>query len=163
MITETRKIGDNDYTVTMLPLAQWQALRNDIWPTLMGILPGVIDDLGDHHLPTREQLVDVVRSVSVMLPLQPAAYERIIKLLHACSSVSGQPGYLSNVAEMYWAKIRYAEMGEWLAFALEVQIVPFLSGLPLVSLHRLARVKASLSPSMSTGRHGDSFGRDTEH
>ena len=158
MKEETRQIGERRYTVTMLPLAQWQQLRDAVWPTLMGVIPDIVDR---GETPTVEQFADVVRSMSVLLPLQPESYRTVIRLLHECSSVEGKPGRLSNIAEIWWAEQGYADLGEWLAFALEIQLVPFLRGLPLVSLRRLSRDRPSLSPITSTGISGDSSGEGT--
>jgi len=148
--SESRKIGGHRYTVTMLLLDQWQDLRDAVWPTLMGVIPDVVEA----DKVTKEQLTDVVRSASVLLPLQPESYRTAIRLLHECSEVDGQAGRLSDVGEIWWAEQGYAELGEWLAFALEIQLVPFLHSLPLASLRRLAQGRPSASPITSTGMSG---------
>jgi len=151
MKSETRQIGEHTYTVMMLPLSQWQQLRDAIWPTLMGVIPDIIDHA---DAPTAEQLTDVVQSASVLLPLQGEAYRAALKVLQACSQVEGRPGYISNIAELWWSDTGYAELGGWLAFALEVQFVPFLCGLPFVGLHRLVESTRSQSPLTLSGRSG---------
>lgn len=153
MRSESCQIGGRKYTVTMLPLSQWQQLRDAVWPTLMGVIPDVVEKGGK---PSTKQLSDVIRSVSVLLPLQPESYRTAIRLLQEASEVEGQAGRLSNVGEIWWAETGYSDLGEWIAFALEVQLVPFCSGLPLESLHRLAQGKQSQSLGTSTGISGGS-------
>lgn len=153
MKSETRQIGDHRYTVTMLPLSQWQQLRDAVWPTLIGVLPDLLDR---DESPSAEELADAVRSASIMLPLQPESYRAALKILHECSTVEGKTGYLSTIAEIWWAETGYAELGEWLAFALEVQLVPFLSGAPLASLRRMAQGRQSASQITSIGMSGGS-------
>lgn len=153
MRTETRQIGEHTYEVTMLPLMQWQQLRDAVWPTLMGVIPDIVEG---SDKPTPEQFSDVIRSVSILLPLQGDSYRTAMKLLQESSKVEGRPGYIANIAELWWAEAGYAELGEWFAFALEVQLVPFLSGLPLASLNRLAQARRSASQTTSIGRSGGS-------
>ena len=153
MREESRQIGEHRYTVTMLPLAQWQDLRDAVWPTLMGLTPDIVDSGGD---PGEDQYRDLIRSVSVLLPLQPDSYRAALRLLQTCAKVDGQQGYLSSVGEVWWAQQGYAELSEWVAFSLEVQLVPFLRGLPLASLHRLSKVRQSQSRSTSIGTSGGS-------
>lgn len=152
MITVSREIGEHTYEVTTLPLAKWQRLKAVVWPVLMGMLP---DTMTGVKRPSDEQLTDIVRSVSILLPLQEEASKTAVKILQECSKVEGRPGYLSSIGEVYWAETSYAEFGGWLAFALEVQFVPFLRALPLESLGRLSgAARESRSQVTSTGPSG---------
>lgn len=154
-MSERRQIGGHTYEVTMPPLTPWQQIKEAVWPTLMGLLPDASDESGA----SREVLVDVVRALSVLLPLQPESHARALKILHDYSTVDGQAGPLSRVSEVWWSQAGYAEFGAWQAFALEVVLVPFLCELPLAAIHRLAakaRASASRITSPGIGPYGTS-------
>ena len=150
---EQRTIGGHVYTVSILTLTLWRQLQTAVWPVIVGLLPDLVER---KEQLTKDEIVDVVASASVLLPLQTEAHDKVLSLLEACTRVDGEKGFLSNSSELFWAECGYAEFGTWLSFALEVQLVPFLKGLPLNSLRRLSgpKEKPSRSQAISTGMSG---------
>jgi len=145
--SETRHIGGHTYEISRLPFGQWRTLQEAVWPVIGPMLPLMAEK------PETWTAEKVVRASSLILPMHEGLQGKAIPILGSVTRVEGQKGTLDRFAEVWWAEQGYEYFAQWLVAALEVQLVPFLTGLPLAELGALASPDPATSP-FPTGSTG---------
>lgn len=146
---QDRLIGAHRYRVTMLPMGRWLRLE--------GLVVGIAGPaLGEALAEARGTLADLggidVRDLggalrAIAQRATPEAQQELLELVADATQVEGEKGFspLPWSRQITWWPRCMAELGPFVAFALEVQLADFFGGLLTVAGARIAGQPESTS------------------